>query len=159
MSQQTFDRRQLLGASVIVGAAGTALGLRAVLGQEGESHEGTPAAATPGATPGATPSAGATHIVEMTGELRFVPEHLTLKAGDSVVWRNVSTAPHTSTCDEELVKQPEHVERPADAEPWHSGPIGEGEEYSRVFPVAGEYTYFCKPHEAAGMVGLPTVEE
>ena len=67
---------------------------------------------------------------------------------------------HSSTCKENLANQPEeHVERPSDAEPWDSGLVEQGEEYSRTFPVAGEYTYFCIPHEAAGMIGYLTVEE
>ncbi|HEV2129014.1 MAG TPA: cupredoxin domain-containing protein [Thermomicrobiales bacterium] len=65
MSQRTFDRRKLLGAGVIVGATGTALGFRAVLANYHEDEEeatetvsietqavgSTPAAATPGASP------------------------------------------------------------------------------------------------------------
>ena len=114
---------------------------------------------TPQATPGATPEAE-THLVEMTDDLRFVPERLTLTAGDTVVWRTVGTIPHTSTCDADQANQPEqHVERPQGAEPWDSGLVGQGEEYSRAFPVAGQYTYFCVPHEGSGMIGYLNVQE
>ena len=73
MVQSRFNRRQLLGAGVVVGAAGTTLGFRAVLANYHEDEEeeatetttptptpeptepadggSTPAAATPGATP------------------------------------------------------------------------------------------------------------
>lgn len=37
--------------------------------------------------------------------------------------------------------------------------LGEGDEFEWTFEVPGEYTYFCIPHEAAGMVANLTVEE
>lgn len=167
MSQtRRFDRRQVLGAG-LVSSAGVALGLRAVLAHEGEDHGGTPAAATPGATPGATPAAtpaatpGATsHVVEMNDQLRFDPERLTLRVGNTVVWRTVGAVPHTSTADPEKAMDPEeHVQLPEGAERWDSGLVNRNEEFERTFEVPGEYTYFCIPHEAAGMIGYLTVEE
>ena len=114
---------------------------------------------TPEVSPGAN-GAAESHLVEMNDQLEFVPETLTLTAGDTVVWRTVGTIPHTSTCDEDEANQPEeHVERPEGAEPWNSGIVGQGEEYSRVFTVPGEYTYFCIPHEGSGMIGYLTVQE
>lgn len=113
---------------------------------------------SPAATPGATPAA-ARHVVEMNDDLRFVPERLTLRAGDTVIWRTVGAVPHTSTCDPDKAENPEeHVQLPEGAEPWDSGTIGEGDEYERTFDVPGEYTYFCIPHEGSGMIGYLTVE-
>lgn len=125
----------------------------------------TPAAATPGATPsGATPAGetaeGETHLVEMNDELEFVPERLTIRVGDTVTWRTVGAVPHTSTCDPEEAQNPEeHVQLPEGAEPWDSSTVAQGEEFSHTLEVPGEYTYFCIPHEANGMVGYLTVEE
>lgn len=114
---------------------------------------------TPGATPAGTPEAER-HLVEMNDELLFVPEELTLRVGDTVVWRTVGAIPHTSTCDPELAENPEeHVQLPEGAETWDSGTVGEGEEYELTFEVPGEYTYFCIPHEGSGMIGYLTVEE
>ena len=153
MSQTRLDRRTLLSVG-ITGTAASALGLRAVLAHEGEGHGSTPAAATPGATPEAR-----THLVEMNDELRFEPERLTLKVGDTVTWRTVGAVPHTSTADPDKAQNPEeHVQLPEGAETWDSGTVNTDEEYSRTFEVAGEYTYFCIPHEAAGMIGYLTVE-
>ena len=116
--------------------------------------------ATPGATPGATPAGPTTHLVKMNNQLNFVPAELTLRVGDTVVWRTVGSIPHTSTCDEDEANQPEeHVARPEGAEPWNSGLVGQGEEFERTFDVAGEYTYFCIPHEGSGMIGYLTVKE
>jgi plastocyanin len=109
----------------------------------------------------ATPVAGGqTHFVEMTDELQFDPDRLTIRVGDTVTWRTVSVLPHTSTCDPEKATNPEeHVQLPEGAETWDSGLLGQGEEFSYTFEVPGEYTYFCIPHEANGMVASLTVEE
>jgi plastocyanin len=112
----------------------------------------------------ATPVAGGqTHIVEMTDKLQglqFDPDHLTIRVGDTVTWRNVSATSHTSTCDPEKANNPEeHVQLPEGAETWDSGLLNTDEEFSHTFEVPGEYTYFCIPHEAADMVASLTVEE
>lgn len=156
MSQPRIDRRTLLW----VGTAGTlaALGLRSVLAHEGDDHHGTPPAATPGATPGATPSAGS-HLIKMENDLAFHPAHLTLQVGDTVTWRNTGAIAHSSTCDPDESRNPEeHVQLPEGAEPWNSGLLDQGEAFAHTFEVAGEYTYFCIPHEQAGMIGHLTVE-
>lgn len=101
-----------------------------------------------------------THVVEMTLQLQFVPEQLTVNVGDTVTWRTVGPIPHTSTCDPSLAANPEQsVALPEGAEPWNSGDVGDGEEFSHTFEVPGEYRYFCIPHEAAGMIGTLTVQE
>ena len=116
-----------------------------------------------GATPDAAPEDTGepeTHLVEMNDDLDFVPQELTLRVGDTVVWRTVGAVPHTATCDPEEAQNPEeHVQLPEGAETWNSGTVGQGDEYERTFEVPGEYTYFCIPHEANDMVGYLTVEE
>jgi plastocyanin len=44
----------------------------------------------------ATPAKPATHTVKIEG-MRFQPETLTVKAGDTVVWANNDLVPHTAT--------------------------------------------------------------
>ena len=101
-----------------------------------------------------------THVVEMNDELRFDPDRLTINVGDTVTWRTVGVMPHTATCDPSKADNPdEHVQLPEGAEPWDSGTVSEGEEFSHAFEVAGEYTYFCIPHEAASMVGHVIVQD
>ena len=103
-------------------------------------------------------SAGA-HRVEMNDQLLFDPEQLTLRVGETVRWRNVGAVSHTSTCDEgEANQSEEHVQRPEGAESWNSGLVNTDDEFERTFEVPVEYTYFCIPHEAAGMIGYLTVE-
>lgn len=103
---------------------------------------------------------GQTHTVEMNDQLVFDPDSLTISVGDTVTWVTVGAIPHTSTCDPELAANPEEsVQLPEGAETWDSGTVNEGEEFSHTFEVAGDYTYFCIPHEAAGMIATLTVEE
>ena len=83
--------------------------------------------------------------------------------GTTVVWRNTSQRAHTVTAYEDQI--------PADADYFASGgfdseraardawsnfggSISSGEEYEHTFEVPGDYTYFCIPHEAAGMAGV-----
>jgi plastocyanin len=35
--------------------------------------------------------------------------------------------------------------------------VNTGQSYSHTFDTSGQYTYFCIPHEALGMVGQVTV--
>lgn len=100
-----------------------------------------------------------TVTVEMTNDLKYEPEKVTVLAGDTVVWNNVSDVGHTVTAKEELAKNPEHVKVPEGAEEFDSGNIKPGETFQYTFEVAGEYVYFCIPHESAGMVGEVIVEE
>ncbi len=163
MVHRQLDRRTLLSVGAI-GVAASALGLRASFAEyhESEDHAGTPQA-SPGASPMASPAAAGDHVVEMTDKvqgLQFDPDHLTIRVGDTVTWRNVSDTSHTSTCDPEKATNPEeHVQLPEGAETWDSGLLNRDEEFSHTFEVAGEYTYFCIPHEGAGMVANLTVEE
>jgi plastocyanin len=131
-----------------------------------EDHDGTPQAspgaspmASPGASPMASPAAGGNHVVEMNDQLKFDPEDLTIKVGDTVTWVTVGAVPHTSTADPEQAVDPDFVKLPEGAETWDSGIVNTDEEFSRTFEVPGEYVYFCTPHQTAGMVASLTVKE
>lgn len=96
-------------------------------------------------------------VVEMDG-LKYVPARLTVKAGDTVSWRNTDGMAHTVTGDPAKARDERSARLPEGAEPWDSGDIEAGQSWSRQFDVPGEYTYFCIPHELAGMVATVTVE-
>lgn len=98
-------------------------------------------------------------VIEMNDQMRFVPDTLTIRTGQTVTWRNVGTMVHTATCDPVTAQRPEHAVLPDGAEPWDSGLIRTAESWGRGFDVPGEYVYFCIPHEAGGMVGSLVVEE
>lgn len=108
---------------------------------------------------------GTTHTVEMTDDLVFVPDEITVAPGDTVRWVNVGGVGHSVTAYEDEI--------PADASYFASGDfasesaarggypqrgdVAGGEEYSHTFDVEGDYEYFCIPHESVGMAGSVSV--
>lgn len=96
-------------------------------------------------------------VVRMTDQLKFAPDKLTVKVGQTVTWRNVGSVAHTVTGDPAKAAKQDNARLPSGAEPWDSGIIEGRQSYSRAFETPGEYTYFCIPHEAAGMVATLTV--
>lgn len=98
-------------------------------------------------------------VIEMNDQMRFVPDNVTIRAGQTVTWRNGGSMVHTATADPEIAQRPEHAVLPEGAEPWDSGLIRAGESWSRKFDVPEAYVYFCILHEAGGMIGSLTVED
>ena len=145
-----------------VGVAAVLLACGGERAPEAGGADTTQSAANP-----VTPAAGATHDVQMVLEgtaYRFVPAELTIKAGDRVVWHNVSGGPHNVAFWADSV--------PAGArpvlEPQIPNPIGPLSSELMVEPnatlsisfanaPAGEYRYTCTPHLAMGMNGKLTV--
>lgn len=97
-------------------------------------------------------------IVEMTPQLTFDPDPVRISSGQAIVWRNVSSFPHTATGDASEARDGSNVVLPEGAEPWNSGVLTGGQEFRRVFTVPGQYRYFCIPHEQQDMVGRIIVE-
>ncbi len=104
-------------------------------------------------------SVGKEAAVRMTNSLTYVPEEVTISAGQTVVWTNTSSTFHTVTNDPALAKDRSHAQLPPEAQPFNSGDIAPGEVFQHTFDVPGTYVYFCIPHEAIGMVGKITVQK
>jgi plastocyanin len=102
--------------------------------------------------------AGTTHTVEMLDQLKFDPAELTVKAGDTVTWKNTGSMPHTTTCDPSKALDKNHIKQPDGGDTWDSGILNGGQSYSHTFVVPGDYQYICIPHEAANMIGKVTVQ-
>jgi plastocyanin len=102
------------------------------------------------------PVARAAAVVDMNFH-SFSPAAVTIRAGDSVEWRNTSIIPHTVTDDAALAGRAGNATLPAGAAAFHSGRIPPGEIYVHAFTVPGTYRYFCKYHEDHGMVGTVIV--
>lgn len=98
-------------------------------------------------------------VVETTNRLRFLPDTVRIRTGETVRWRNSSDLVHTVTADSGRALRPVSVHLPASAKPFHSGDLRPGEEFQHTFRVPGTYRYFCVPHELAGMVGVVIVSE
>jgi len=87
-----------------------------------------------------TPAVAAkTYTVAMDGT-RFVPETLTVKPGDRVVWVNKDPFPHTATAEGTF----------------DSKSIAAGDSWSYVARKSGEFAYVCTLHP--GMKGTLLVE-
>ena len=97
-----------------------------------------------------------THIVETamgsgapgceTSNACYLPEDITINAGDTVKWDNVDTAAHTVTGGSP-------ADGPSGA--FDSSLLMAGMPYSFTFDDAGYYDYFCMVHP--WMVGSVTV--
>ncbi len=115
----------------------------------------------------ATAQEGETHTVDMTDGLVFDPDELTIAVGDTVVWENVGSVPHTVTAyggdipgEAAYFASGDFESEQAAREAYPpGGSIPGGESYQHTFEVEGEYDYFCIPHEQAGMVAQLTVGE
>ncbi len=106
---------------------------------------------------GANP-AGKEVAVRMTNSLKYVPEEVTILAGQTVVWTNTSSSFHTVTADPALAEDRSHAQLPEGAQPFNSGNIAPGDAFRHTFEVPGTYVYFCIPHEAMGMIGKIIVQ-
>lgn len=106
-------------------------------------------------------------LIEMTDDNRFDPDAVTIPVGETVVWRTVGYAPHTVTAYEDKIPPgaayfasggftSEAAAR--DGASGGDGVLNRGDEFTHTFDVPGPYTYYCIPHEHAGMTGTITVE-
>jgi len=91
---------------------------------------------------------------------RYAPENLTIKAGTTVKWMNVSGEDgprHTSTDDPEWESPQTPAIMPAGAQKWRTPFLRNGESATHAFTVPGKYQYFCETHCMYGMLGTITV--
>ena len=89
-----------------------------------------------------------------SGALVFDPASVTIKAGDSVTFKNNAGFPHNIVFDEDAV--PEGVK--ADAISHEDYLNAPGETYTVKLTTPGDYGYYCEPHQGAGMQGKITVQ-
>jgi plastocyanin len=99
---------------------------------------------------------------------RFEPDQITVSTGETVVWKNTSSPPHTVTAYEDDIPGGSDFfasgaagSEDAARDAWNDefgGALNTGDTYEYTFTVAGEYSYFCIPHEVSGMRGVVVVE-
>ncbi|RBI61824.1 plastocyanin [halophilic archaeon] len=102
--------------------------------------------------------------IDMTDQLVFDPDSVTVQPGTTVVWENVGSVPHSVTAyGDQIPGEAEYFasggfdSEDAARQAYPEGSIGGGERYEHTFETEGEYEYFCIPHETAGMVASITV--
>lgn len=72
---------------------------------------------------------------------KFTPQDVTINVGDTVVWTNEDTAPHTVESSDRTLRSDE---------------LSKGDSYSFKFTKAGKYDYICGIHPS--MKGSVTVQ-
>lgn len=98
-----------------------------------------------------SPSAGAIQVIDMTSDDTFKPANMTIKAGTTVQWKNISKDTHTATDDPAIAAMPDDVSMPAGAAAFNSKKVRPGKTFEHTFTVPGTYKYICEPHEMMGM--------
>ena len=96
----------------------------------------TTSIATPTPAPQPKPAKGSTQVVlilnDSNGAFVFSPASLTITPGTTVIWKNMSSAPHTITSD--------------DGQTFDSGTIAPGGTYKFKFTSPGTFSYHCNYH-------------
>lgn len=87
------------------------------------------------------------------GGLVFEPSQFTVKAGDTITFKNNAGFPHNVVFDEDEVPSGVDATKISQEE-YLNAP---GETYSVTLTVPGTYGFYCEPHQGAGMVGKITV--
>ena len=91
---------------------------------------------TPTATAAVTGTTQTVTITtDSTGTFTFSPKTITIKAGTTVIWKNMTQTPHTVTSD--------------DGKSFNTGdstPVTPGATYSFKFTTAGTFAYHCDFH-------------
>lgn len=105
-------------------------------------------AASESASPQASPSAAMTEKVITISSSGFSPKAITIKVGDSLIWKNTDSENHTVNS----APHPAHTAYPS----LNLNLIKPGEEKSLTFPTAGTYKYH--DHLNPSLFGSVTVE-
>ena len=126
----------VVGALVLLSACG---GGGSTPSSTGITPTPTTIAQTPTPTvaqPTPTPAPGLTQVVLITtnsnGSFGFGPATLTIRVGATVIWKNMSSAPHTITSD--------------DGTTFDSGTIPVGGTFRHTFTMPGAFAYHCNYH-------------
>ncbi|CAD5190766.1 unnamed protein product [Musa acuminata subsp. malaccensis] len=89
------------------------------------------------------------------GSLAFVPGEFSVAAGEAIVFKNNQAFPHNVIFDEDEI--PKGVDAAAISMSEEDLLNAPGETYSVTLNEKGTYTFYCSPHQGAGMVGKVTV--
>lgn len=130
----------IVGVLFIVAACGGTSNTTSASNSNNTNPTATTAPTTPATPTSGTTPTGSKQTVTITtnssGTFAFSPALLTIPVGTTVVWKNMTGAPHTATSD--------------DGSSFDSGtanPIAaQGGTYQFTFTKAGTFTYHCSIH-------------
>ncbi|KAF3590366.1 hypothetical protein DY000_02023900 [Brassica cretica] len=89
------------------------------------------------------------------GALAFVPNDFTIAKGEKIVFKNNAGFPHNVVFDgDEIPSGFDASKISMDEQDVLNGP---GETYEVALTEPGTYSFYCAPHQGAGMVGKVTV--
>lgn len=99
-------------------------------------------------------------VVEIT-DREFKPKTVTVKVGDTVMWKNTSRDTHSVNFDplkfpEKFRDEWKDYKPPEGVQPFKSGDVKPGDSWKHPFTMAGTYHYWCGHHEE--MTGTITVQ-
>jgi plastocyanin len=121
----------VVGATVLVACGSGDQTTRPVAGTVGEVGTSTTAAPESTRPPGSTRPAPPPNTVEIV-DFAFSPRDVEVRAGETVTWRNEDPYAHWV-----VSTQPDVLD---------SGEMSQAQAYSRTFPQAGSYPYYCNIH-------------
>ncbi|KAJ4965282.1 hypothetical protein NE237_017131 [Protea cynaroides] len=89
------------------------------------------------------------------GSLAFVPNSFSVGPGEKIIFKNNAGFPHNIVFDEDEI--PSGVDASAISMSDEDLLNAPGETYSVTLKEKGTYSFYCSPHQGAGMVGKVTV--
>ena len=89
------------------------------------------------------------------GGLVFEPSSFSISSGDKIVFKNNAGFPHNVVFDGDEI--PPGVDAAKISMPEEDLLNGPGETYAVTLVEKGTYSFYCSPHQGAGMVGKVTV--
>ncbi len=97
-------------------------------------------------------------IVLDQSSIQYAPRTLIVKSGTTVIWQNKTYYSQSVTCDPSKAGPDDSVSLPKGAQPWDSGTLFPGQQFSHKFDVSGTYVYFSLPKLSANTVGTIIVQ-
>ncbi|PIN01377.1 hypothetical protein CDL12_26119 [Handroanthus impetiginosus] len=90
------------------------------------------------------------------GGLAFIPQNFEVAAGEKIVFINNAGFPHNVVFEDDEVPAGVDVSKISMAE--EDLLNAKGETYAVTLTEKGTYSFYCSPHQGAGMVGKVTVK-
>lgn len=92
------------------------------------------------------------------GQQEFVPARVTIKAGETVTWKNASSDAREVAANPAAAKPGTQSALPPNTKPFDSGLLQPGETFSYTFNTPGVYRYFCSANCSASPAGEVIVQ-